>query len=133
MLLNEQYEIVVGLEVHMQMLTKSKAFASDEAGFGAMPNTLISPVTLGHPGTLPMFNEKVVEFAVRLGLACGCIAATKPSPLANLRAPCGFAVDGASGWHTLTVLGTRCRSPSRRFRQCRTRFSLRSGGGFLLG
>ncbi|MEZ5173012.1 MAG: Asp-tRNA(Asn)/Glu-tRNA(Gln) amidotransferase subunit GatB [Bacteroidia bacterium] len=77
MLLNEQYEIVVGLEVHMQMLTKSKAFASDEAGFGAMPNTLISPVTLGHPGTLPMFNEKVVEFAVRLGLACGCQITTE--------------------------------------------------------
>jgi aspartyl-tRNA(Asn)/glutamyl-tRNA(Gln) amidotransferase subunit B len=72
MLLHEQYEIVVGLEVHMQMLTKSKAFAGDEAGYGALPNTLISPVTLGHPGTLPMFNEKVIEFAVKLGLACGC-------------------------------------------------------------
>ena len=56
----------------MQMLTKSKAFAGDEAGYGALPNTLISPVTLGHPGTLPMFNEKVIEFAVKLGLACGC-------------------------------------------------------------
>ncbi len=72
MLLNEQYEIVVGLEVHMQMLTKSKAFAGDEAGYGALPNTLVSPITLGHPGTLPMFNEKVIEFAVKLGLACGC-------------------------------------------------------------
>ena len=68
----EEYEVVVGLEVHMQLLTKSKAFSSDSAEYGAMPNTLVSVVTLGHPGVLPMFNKQIVEYAVKLGLACGC-------------------------------------------------------------
>ena len=69
---SEQYELVVGLEVHMQLLTHSKAYSSDSAEYGALPNTNISVITLGHPGTLPRFNEKVVEYAVRLGLACEC-------------------------------------------------------------
>jgi aspartyl-tRNA(Asn)/glutamyl-tRNA(Gln) amidotransferase subunit B len=69
---SEIYELVVGLEVHMQLLTHSKAYSSDSAEYGALPNTNISVITLGHPGTLPRFNEKVVEYAVRLGLACGC-------------------------------------------------------------
>lgn len=69
---SEFYELVVGLEVHMQLLTNSKAYSSDSAEYGALANTNISVITLGHPGTLPRFNEKVVEYAVRLGLACGC-------------------------------------------------------------
>lgn len=69
---SEFYELVVGLEVHMQLLTHSKAYSSDSAEYGALANTNISVITLGHPGTLPRFNEKVVEYAVRLGLACGC-------------------------------------------------------------
>lgn len=66
-----QYEAVIGLEVHIQLSTKSKAYSSDATAYGAAPNTQVSPVSLGHPGTLPLFNKKAVEFAVRLGIACG--------------------------------------------------------------
>lgn len=68
----DNYELVVGLEVHTQLLTHSKAYSSDSAEYGGAPNTHISPVSLGLPGALPVFNEKVVEFAVKLGLALGC-------------------------------------------------------------
>jgi aspartyl-tRNA(Asn)/glutamyl-tRNA(Gln) amidotransferase subunit B len=67
-----KYEAVIGLEVHLQLLTNSKAYSSDSAEYGALPNTHVSPITLGHPGTLPKANKRVVEFAVRLGLALGC-------------------------------------------------------------
>ncbi|MRG46250.1 Asp-tRNA(Asn)/Glu-tRNA(Gln) amidotransferase subunit GatB [Chitinophaga sp. SYP-B3965] len=67
-----KYEAVIGLEVHAQLLTQSKLFSSDSAAFGGLPNTHISPVTLGHPGTLPFLNKKAVELAVRLGFACHC-------------------------------------------------------------
>ena len=66
------YEIVVGLEVHAQLLTKSKLFCGDSISFGAEPNTHVSPITLGHPGTLPKMNKKAIEFAVKMGLACHC-------------------------------------------------------------
>ncbi|MBX7203626.1 MAG: Asp-tRNA(Asn)/Glu-tRNA(Gln) amidotransferase subunit GatB [Bacteroidia bacterium] len=66
----EIYEPVIGLEVHIQLLTNSKAFSADPAEFGAMPNTNISVISLGHPGTLPFFNKRVADFALRLGLAC---------------------------------------------------------------
>lgn len=66
----DKYEAVIGLEVHMQLATESKAFSKDSAAYGAAPNTQVSPVTLGHPGTLPVLNEKQVEFAVMLGIAC---------------------------------------------------------------
>lgn len=65
----EQYELVVGLEVHMQLKTVSKAYASDANLFGALPNTLVSPITLGHPGTLPKVNTQSVDFAIKLALA----------------------------------------------------------------
>lgn len=67
--LSEKYEAVIGLEVHIQLLTESKAYSSDATFYGALPNSNISVVTLGHPGTLPVTNEKVIEFAVKLGLA----------------------------------------------------------------
>lgn len=67
----EKYEVVVGLEIHAQLQTKSKAYSADSTAFGAAPNSNVSPVTLGHPGTLPRFNEKTLEFGVRLGVACG--------------------------------------------------------------
>jgi aspartyl-tRNA(Asn)/glutamyl-tRNA(Gln) amidotransferase subunit B len=66
------YEIVVGLEVHARLLTKSKLFCGDSTAFGAEPNTHVSPVTLAHPGTLPKMNRKAIEYAVKMGLACGC-------------------------------------------------------------
>lgn len=68
----DKYEIVIGLEVHAQLQTLSKAFSADSTEFGASPNTCISVITLGHPGTLPKLNEKAVELAVRLGLATNC-------------------------------------------------------------
>lgn len=66
------YEPVIGLEIHIQLLTHSKAYSSDSASFGAHPNSNISAITLGHPGTLPRVNKRSIEFAVKLGLACGC-------------------------------------------------------------
>ncbi|HLG33536.1 MAG TPA: Asp-tRNA(Asn)/Glu-tRNA(Gln) amidotransferase subunit GatB [Bacteroidia bacterium] len=69
---SEKYEAVIGLEVHIQLLTDSKAYSYDAAEYGAPPNTDVSVITLGHPGTLPRFNERVAEFAVLLGLACKC-------------------------------------------------------------
>src|SRR6185312_5588503 len=68
----DKYEPIIGLEVHIQLLTNSKAYCSDSTEFGAMPNTQVSPISLGHPGTLPMVNKKVIEYAVKLGLACKC-------------------------------------------------------------
>ena len=70
--LKDSYEVVVGLEVHAQLLTESKLFCGDSAAFGGEPNTHISPITLGHPGTLPKLNKKAVEYAIRMGLACHC-------------------------------------------------------------
>ncbi|MFT6244787.1 MAG: aspartyl-tRNA(Asn)/glutamyl-tRNA(Gln) amidotransferase subunit B [Salibacteraceae bacterium] len=67
-----KYEVVIGLEVHAQMLTKTKAYSNDVNEFGAIPNTNVSPITLGHPGTLPKMNKKTIEYAIRLGIACGC-------------------------------------------------------------
>lgn len=68
----DQYEVVVGLEVHAQLLTQSKLFCGDSIAFGAEPNTHVSPVTLAHPGSLPKMNRKAIEFAVKMGLACHC-------------------------------------------------------------
>jgi aspartyl-tRNA(Asn)/glutamyl-tRNA(Gln) amidotransferase subunit B len=68
----DAYEIVVGLEVHAQLLTKTKLFCGDSAAFGGEPNTHISPITLAHPGTLPMLNRKAVEYAIKMGIACHC-------------------------------------------------------------
>lgn len=68
----DKYELVVGLEVHAQLNTASKAFSADSAAYGAAPNTLISPISLGHPGTLPKLNEQVLSFGVKLGLAMNC-------------------------------------------------------------
>ena len=66
----DAYEIVVGLEVHAQLLTSTKLFCGDSAAFGGEPNTHVSPVTLGYPGALPRLNKKAVEYAIRMGLAC---------------------------------------------------------------
>ncbi len=63
------YEAVIGLEVHCQLQTEAKVFSSDSAAFGAGPNQHVDPVSLGHPGTLPVLNEQVVDYAIRLGLA----------------------------------------------------------------
>ena len=66
----EKYTLVIGLEVHAQLLTKSKIYNSDSAAYGGAPNTHVSAITLAHPGTLPKLNRKVVEYAMKMGLAC---------------------------------------------------------------
>lgn len=66
---SEKYELVVGLEIHAQLSTKSKIFSPDANRFGDGPNQNISVITLAHPGTLPKLNKKAVEYAVRMGLA----------------------------------------------------------------
>lgn len=65
------YETVIGLEIHVQLSTHSKAFCGDDIRFGGEPNTQVSAVSLGHPGTLPRLNDQHVAYATRLGLALG--------------------------------------------------------------
>jgi aspartyl-tRNA(Asn)/glutamyl-tRNA(Gln) amidotransferase subunit B len=66
------YESVIGLEVHVELSTATKMFSGCPADFGGEPNTRVDPVTLGLPGSLPVVNERAVEFAIRLGLALNC-------------------------------------------------------------
>jgi aspartyl-tRNA(Asn)/glutamyl-tRNA(Gln) amidotransferase subunit B len=69
---SEKYQAVIGLEVHAQLLTKSKLFCGDSTAFGSSPNTNISPISLAHPGTLPVMNMKAIDYAIKLGLAFNC-------------------------------------------------------------
>ncbi len=66
------YEAVIGLEIHIQLLTNSKAYSSDSAEYGGAPNSHISVITLAHPGTLPKHNTSVIDKAITLGLALNC-------------------------------------------------------------
>jgi len=68
--IRDKYAVVIGLEVHAQLLTESKIFASDSTQYGTAPNTNVGVITLAHPGTLPKLNKRAVEFAVKMGLAC---------------------------------------------------------------
>ena len=68
----ENYEIVIGLEVHAQLATESKIFSNASATFGGNPNSHVDPVTMGLPGCLPVPNFKVIEYAIMLGLALNC-------------------------------------------------------------
>ena len=90
----DKYETVIGLEVHIQLGTKSKAFCGDDASFGAPPNTHISTISLGHPGTLPRLNKKQIEYAVKLGLALG----SKISPTNNFDRKNYFYADLPKGY-----------------------------------
>ena len=69
---SEDYEVIIGLEVHAELSTKTKIFCSCPTTFGAEPNTQVCPVCMAMPGTLPVLNEKVVEYAVKAGLATNC-------------------------------------------------------------
>ena len=66
------WETVIGLETHVELATETKIFCSCTTAFGGAPNTHCCPVCTGMPGTLPVLNEKVLEFAVKAGLALGC-------------------------------------------------------------
>lgn len=70
-----KYDLVIGLEVHAQLITETKAYSSDPNAYGDHPNTNVSALTLGHPGTLPVANKRVIEHAVRIGLATNCTIA----------------------------------------------------------
>lgn len=74
---NEKYEAVIGLEVHAQLLTNSKAFAPVSSEYGGAPNTQVTPLCLGHPGTLPVLNESLVRYIIKMGLATGCSVSRK--------------------------------------------------------
>ncbi len=74
-----KYEPVIGLEVHVQLGTRTKIFCGCPTGFGAAPNTNVCPVCLGLPGALPVLSREAVELAIKAGLALNC---TYPRPLA---------------------------------------------------
>ena len=70
--IRDKYQPIIGLEVHAQMLTKTKAYSNDKNEYGSTPNTNVSVVTLGHPGTLPRMNKATIDYAIKLGIACNC-------------------------------------------------------------
>ena len=71
-----KYETVIGLEIHVELKTKSKIFCGCSTEFGCGQNTNVCPVCLGLPGVLPVINEKVVEYAIKAGLALNCSIAS---------------------------------------------------------
>ena len=70
--MSKQYETVIGLEVHVELATKTKIFCGCSTAFGGAPNTHTCPVCTGMPGSLPVLNKKVVEYAMAVGLATNC-------------------------------------------------------------
>ncbi len=70
--MSKQYETVIGLEVHVELATKTKIFCGCSTAFGGAPNTHTCPVCTGMPGSLPVLNKQVVEYAMAVGLATNC-------------------------------------------------------------
>lgn len=70
--MSSEFEAVIGLEIHVQLATQSKAFSSESTEYGAMPNTQTGVISLGHPGTLPVHNKMAINNAVKMGLALDC-------------------------------------------------------------
>src|ERR1700743_2336151 len=68
----KSYKVLVGLEIHVQLATKSKMFTGAANGFGGEPNSQVDAVVLGLPGVLPVMNKKAVEYSIKVGLALGC-------------------------------------------------------------
>ena len=71
------FQPIIGIEIHAQLKTRSKAYCADKNEYGHLPNTLTSPISLAHPGTLPKFNKEVINHAIKLGIACNCILTKK--------------------------------------------------------
>ena len=71
-MIREDYEMIIGLEVHAELSTNTKIYCGCTTKFGQDPNTHCCPICTGLPGVLPVLNEKVVEYAVRAGLATNC-------------------------------------------------------------
>jgi len=97
--MSNQYETVIGLEVHTELKTKSKIFCACSTEFGGEPNTHVCPVCLGLPGTLPVANKKVVDFAIKAGLATNSIVKTITTLICQkdikyLSSTCQFAAGG---------------------------------------
>jgi aspartyl-tRNA(Asn)/glutamyl-tRNA(Gln) amidotransferase subunit B len=69
---HKDFEAVIGLEIHIQLQTLSKAFSGDSTEYGGMPNTQVSPISLGHPGALPMHNHGAIEMSMKMGIALNC-------------------------------------------------------------
>ncbi len=70
--MSKEYEMVIGLEVHVELATKTKIFCGCSTAFGGAPNTHTCPVCTGMPGSLPVLNKQVVEYATAVGLATNC-------------------------------------------------------------
>ncbi len=68
----KSYKVLVGMEIHVQLATRSKMFTGAANAFGAEPNTLVDPQVLGLPGVLPVMNKRAVEYSIMVGLAMGC-------------------------------------------------------------
>ena len=66
----DKYTVVIGLEIHIQLLTKSKIFSAEKVAYGELPNTHVSAISLAHPGTLPKVNKEAISLAIKMGLAC---------------------------------------------------------------
>lgn len=73
----DQYEPVIGLEIHAQLLTQTKAFCGCKAAMSDFPNTHVCPICLGHPGALPVMNKQHVNMAILMGLATHCSIRTR--------------------------------------------------------
>lgn len=111
-----QYEAVIGLEVHAQLLTRSKLFSSSSTEFGAPPNSQVNPVCLGMPGVLPVLNKKSLEYALKAALAMNCeIAERSRFERKNYfypDLPKGYQISqlehpfSSNGWLEITVDGT---------------------------
>lgn len=103
-----KYEIVIGLEMHAQLLTETKIFCGCSTKFGSEPNTQTCPVCIGMPGVLPVLNEKVIEFVVKTGLAMNC----KISPYSRFARKNYFYPDLPKGYqisqHELPICEVGC-------------------------
>lgn len=73
--MHPDYKAVIGLEIHAQLKSESKIYCADKVTYGEQPNTFVSPISLGHPGTLPTLNEHCLELAIKMGLAMHCTIA----------------------------------------------------------